>query len=404
MKILYHHRTAARDGQAVHIEEMIAALRARGCDVVVVEPPKEAKTAFGSGAGGVSALRRMLPKWVMELMEIAYSVVAYRRLRRAVLDHRPDVFYERHNLYLLAGKWLKARFGLPFLLEVNSPMMIERHRNDGLALPALARGLEIGVWKSADVVLPVTQVLGDILVEGGVRAERIEVVPNGINPHEFASVPDRDEAKRRVGIEGRFVLGFTGFVRSWNALDQAIDFIAEARRPDLLLLVVGDGPARKELLDHAERRGVVDQVRFTGVVERADIPGWVSTFDVALQPAANAYASPLKLFEYLALGRAIVAPRQPNILEVLTDGDNAVLFDPQVPRSFFTAIERVTGDAALRTRLGEAARATITRRGLTWDRNAERVIALFQRLLAADAAGQGAGKAAKSAATGVSRP
>lgn len=382
MKILYHHRTASKDGQAVHIEEMTAALRKCGCEVVVVEPPGGAKSSFGGGGGTVSALRRLLPKAVIELAELGYSVVAYRRLARAVREHRPDVLYERHNLYLLAGKWLKARFGLPFLLEVNSPMFIERHRTERLALPALARNLEISVWKSADVVLPVTQVLGNIVAAHGVPRERIEVIPNGINTHEFHGSPSTADAKDRLGLSGRFVLGFTGFVRSWHALDQLIDFIAEAKRPEFLLLVVGDGPAREELLQHARRRGVDGQVRFTGIVERASIPGWVAAFDIALQPAANAYASPLKLFEYLALGRAIVAPNQPNVLEVLTDGENALLFDPAVSRSLFSAIDRMTADAALRQRLGEAARNTIVRRGLTWDRNAERVIALADRLLA----------------------
>jgi glycosyltransferase involved in cell wall biosynthesis len=382
VKILYHHRTAAKDGQAVHIDEMIAALRARGCELIVVGPPIKAKAVFGSGTAGVSWLRKALPRALMELLEVAYSVVAYRRLRDAVRRHRPDVFYERHNLYLLAGKWLKARYELPFLLEVNSPMAIERHRADGLALPGLAQRLEADVWRSADVVLPVTRVLGDILIDHGVCRDRVEVIPNGINLQAFLNVPSRADAKRQHGIHDRFVLGFTGFVRSWHALDQVIDFIAEAKRNDLFLLVVGDGPARDELLQHARLRGVADQVRFTGVVDHTEIPRWAAAFDVALQPAANAYASPLKLFEYLALGCTIVAPKQPNILEILADGENAVLFDPAVPRSLFAAIERVTADASLRERLGEAARNTIVQQGLTWDRNAERVIALAQRLRA----------------------
>ncbi len=382
MKILYHHRTASRDGQAVHIEEMIHALRDRGCEVVVVEPPANTKTTFGGGASSGSTLRRLLPKAVLELMEIAYSLVAYRKLARAVIEHRPDVLYERHNLFLLSGKWLHRRFNLPFMLEVNSPMAIERHRNDGLAWPRLAQFLESGVWKSADVVLPVTGVLGQIIAGHGTDAGRIEVVPNGINPGSFEAPRDLDAAKRDKGLAGRFVLGFTGYVRAWNALDQVIDFVAEARRPDLLLLVVGDGPARQALMDHAQRRGVQDQVCFTGVMERDQIAGWVSTFDVALQPAANPYASPLKLFEYLALGRAIVAPDQPNLREVLVDGENAVFFKPDDRASFFAAIDRLVADPALRERIGQAAQRTITARGLTWSRNAERVIGIAQRLVA----------------------
>ncbi|MCS6945212.1 MAG: glycosyltransferase family 4 protein [Sutterellaceae bacterium] len=380
MKILYHHRTASKDGQAVHIEEMIAALRAQGCEVIVVEPPALSAADFGRTAAHANALRRWIPKPLAEMLELSYTLVAYRRLRRAVEQHRPDVLYERHNLYLLAGRWIKRRYGLPYLLEVNAPLALERHQHDGLAFPRLARRLEASVWRSADIVLPVSAVLGRIIEAEGVDPRRIVVIPNGINLEAFGATVPSDEAKRRLGLAGRVVLGFTGFVRPWHGLEQVIDFIAETRRADLFLLVVGDGPARSALAAHAERRGVAGQVRFTGVVSRAAVPAMVAAFDVALQPAATPYASPLKLFEYLALGRAIVAPNQPNLAEILEDGKNGLLFDPAQPGDLARALSRLVNDAALRERLGRAARETILLKGLTWRQNAQRVIALAEQL------------------------
>src|SRR6185295_3699225 len=181
LKVLYHHRTASRDGQAVHIEEMVSALRKLGCEVIVVEPPSTAGAHFGADARGLSSLRRLLPKAAGELLEVGYNWFAYRRLKRAYRVHRPDVLYERHNLYLLAGKWLRRRFKLPYLLEVNAPIALERSRHGGLALPGLARRLEASVWNAADAVLPVTAVLAEMLVEQGVERERIVVIPNGID-------------------------------------------------------------------------------------------------------------------------------------------------------------------------------------------------------------------------------
>ena len=107
-------------------------------------------------------------------------------------------------------------------------------------------------------------------------------------------------------------------MRDWNGLEPVIDQLARTDGQRWFLLVVGDGPARAALEERARDLGVATRVRFTGVVRREEIPALVSAFDIALQPAANPYASPLKLFEYLALGRAIVAPDQPNIREVLT--------------------------------------------------------------------------------------
>jgi glycosyltransferase involved in cell wall biosynthesis len=113
-----------------------------------------------------------------------------------------------------------------------------------------------------------------------------------------------------------------------------------------------------------------------GLVDRDRIAGHVAAFDIALQPQVVAYASPLKLFEYMALGRAIVAPDQANIREVLTDGENALLFRPGDPAHFAAQIVRLCADQALRRRLGDAASATIDTRGYTWDDNARRVAAL----------------------------
>jgi glycosyltransferase involved in cell wall biosynthesis len=105
-----------------------------------------------------------------------------------------------------------------------------------------------------------------------------------------------------------------------------------------------------------------------------DVPRLVAGFDIALQPRAVAYASPLKIFDYMAAGRAIVAPDQPNIREILTDGETAVLFDPARPGAMWAAVLRLASDPALRTRLGAAARSEVAHRRYTWTGNAARLI------------------------------
>lgn len=380
MKILYHHRTQAKDGQRVHIDALVQALRARGCEVVVVEPPSASSTRFGESSPLVKRVRRLLPRALYELLEFLYSVVAYRRLRVAWRRHRPDVLYERHNLFLLAGAWLHRRTGIPYMLEVNSPLYEEREAHGGLTLARLAHWTERFVWREADVVLPVTEVLAGIVTGEGVPRDRIVVVPNGIDRAEFAYAPDHEDAKRAMGFDGRVVLGFTGFVRSWHGLDRVIDFLARGEPAGTTLLVAGDGPARAELEAQAGRLGVADRVRFTGVVAREDVARHVAAFDVALQPAATPYASPLKLFEYMALGCAIVAPNQPNIREVLTDGHDALLFDPWIEADFAAKVERLAMDPVLRGRLAAAAKHTLSTRDYTWSANAGRVMALAQQL------------------------
>ena len=381
MKILYHHRTRSKDGQYVHIEEMIRALRQLGHEVIVVAPPSAETEDFGSDAGMVAWLKRSIPKWMYELMELAYSLVAYRRLVRAVREHQPDCLYERYNLFLPAGIWLKRKFGLPMLLEVNAPIFEERTRYDGLALKGLARWSQAYAWKAADYVLPVTQVLGDIVASYGVPRERIVVIPNGINASQFSEAPESRAAKAALGLEGNIVLGFTGFVRDWHGLDKVITMIADdPPESSRHLLVVGDGPARPALEAQARALNIQHRVSFTGVIGRDEVARYVAAFDIALQPAVVEYASPLKLFEYLALGKAIIGPAQPNLMEILTDGQNAVLFDPKAADGMAAAIGKLSADVALRERMGENARKTINDKRLTWRENAIRAVELFKRI------------------------
>jgi glycosyltransferase involved in cell wall biosynthesis len=383
MKILYHHRTASKDGQAVHIEEMIASLRALGHEVRVTAPGGSDSTAdMGGQVGWVHKLRARLPKALYELLELAYSLVAYRRLKAATREFKPDVVYERYNLFLLAGVMLKRRTGLPLLLEVNAPLAQERGMFGGLGLPWLANWAERVAWRSADFVLPVTHVLACHVKARGVPDQRIVVIPNGINESHFSKAPSSDDAKQRIGWADALILGFTGFVRDWHGVDRVVRWLASSSSPkNVKLLVVGDGPARADLEKLAVDLQVSDRIRFTGFVPRDQVPAYVAAFDIALQPAVVPYASPLKLFEYLALKKAVIAPKCPNIEEVLQHDHNALLFDENSKGSFEHSLDRLCSDKVLRMRLGDAAGKTIDRLGLTWNRNAERVTVLATRLL-----------------------
>jgi glycosyltransferase involved in cell wall biosynthesis len=305
----------------------------------------------------------------LDACELAYNLPAFWRLQRAARRFHSDLIYERYNPFYLGGAWLARRSGVNLFLEVNAPLAEERRRFGRLGLPGLARRLEGFVWRSADKVLAVTGVLKRIIQRAGVPAHRIEIVPNAISPAAFADAPPPAARHERT------VLGFVGFVRDWHGLDSVISAMAEARETTPVdLVVIGDGPARAQLEAQAAGLGLAARVRFTGMRPRGQIPGLVAGFDIALQPGAVEYASPLKVFEYMAAGRAIVAPDQANIRETLTHGETALLFDPAQPGAMWQAIARLAGDPALRQRLGKAAAAEIVRRDYTWAGNARRVV------------------------------
>lgn len=368
MRILYSHRIQSRDGQSVHVEELVHALRAEGHEVLVVGPGFYAQSDFGGESRMVAWLRRLLPGAAGELAELAYNLPAYRRLAKACDGFRPELIYERYNLYYLAGSWLARRRRLPLLLEVNAPLADERSRFGGLRLRRLAHALERRVWRAATLVLPVTAVLARSVAVAGVAPERIRVVQNGVVLERFAG----SAAQAEPAV---VTLGFVGFVRPWHGLDRVLHAIAAqpAGRP-VGLTVIGDGPVRAELEALAASLGIAGRVHFTGLVAHDQVPARVAGFDIALQPQVVAYASPLKIFDYMAAGRAIVAPDQPNIREILEHERTALLFDPDRDGAMWDAVQRLIDDPALRLQLGRAARRELETRDYTWRGNARRIV------------------------------
>ncbi len=398
MKILYHHRTQAEDGQAVHVRSMLRAFESAGHDVfesglvkhgaALPTPRTEADQAARSASAGRSRWGWVtrLPRFARELAEYGYNGIARSRLAADAVRFEPDFLYERYAFGNVAGVLVKDRLKLPLMLEVNSPMVLELSKTRGLSFPKLARKLEDYVFTSAERICAVSGVLRDMLVEAGVERERVIVTPNGVD----LALYDYDDraavraaARADLGLAAQaddVVLGFVGYYRDWHRLDVAVRALAAPELAAARLVLIGDGPARPGLEALARECGVADRLHFPGSRPHASIPRLLPAFDVALVPAINPYASPLKLHEYMAAELAILAPDQPNLREVLTPGADALLVTSGDDASFLEAVTRLVGDAAERDRLGSAARATVLARELTWDGNVKRVLSTMEPL------------------------
>ncbi|MGR5069446.1 MULTISPECIES: glycosyltransferase [Vibrio] len=374
MKILYHHRIASKDGQYVHVEEIINALESLGHQIIVVGPNVSEEAEFGSDGGWVSKLRSVLPKACSEVLEFGYAFYVFFKLLLAAIKHRPDAIYERYNLFLPAGIWVKKLLRLKLILEVNSPLYDERKQYGGITLKPLAKWSEVYTWRNADHVCPVTHVLARYILQVGVPADQITVIPNGIDPQKFYPTTQHDRNRK---FENQLTIGFVGFCREWHQLDKLLSLIAEPENNHLMLLVVGDGPAAATLQQQAQQLGIEDRFHVTGLIERNDMPGWLDQIDIALQPAATPWSSPLKLIEYLAKGKAIVAPNTENIRELLCDNKNALLYDMSSPDDILVCVKRILADETLRKQLQLEATKTIQDKKLTWLNNAKRIEHIF---------------------------
>ncbi len=387
-RILYHHRIRSEDGQAVHVRELIRALRAAGHEVVECALVPKAVPATEARANSADAARNgglweslSLPRTAVEVLEILYARQGARMLTRAAGGFRPDFVYERHALHCDAGLRVARALGVPLLLEVNAPVCDEMTRLGLLRFRRRARRTERRVLGAADRVLSVTANLREMLLANGAPADRTVVIHNGVDVERFGPAAHAAGRVRRAGMgasEGTFVLGFVGYMRAWHRLEMAVEVLARDALREVEFWLVGEGPALADVLGRARELGVADRVRSIGEVDADEVAEWVCAFDAALIPAINDYASPLKLFDSYAAGVATIAPRQPNIEEVLRHGETGLLFEAGSVADLERQIVALVSDRELARRLGAAGRRAVVDEDWTWAGNARRVIAAYE--------------------------
>jgi len=378
VRIVYHHRTRSTDAQRVHIQEMVEAFRQLGHEVRMVSlvPADRGQNDATRDAGNPFWQRwsRRIP-FAYEAVQLAYNFIGIPLVLREAMRAKTGLIYERYSLFNFAGAVAAKLCGIPLVLEVNSPFALEQRRDGHIRLNGLAAWTERAICNMATRVVAVSTPLARILEASGVLPEKIEVMTNGVRLEHFVPHPPAEELRAALGIRpGQTVIGFAGWFRKWHGIEmliEAFEFSGLAQAGARLLLI-GDGQAMAGLRDLARERGLMDCVIFTGPVPHASMPKYLDLVDVAVQPAANEYCCPMKILEYMALAKPIVAPRQPNIQEILRE-DEARLFEPGNARGLAEALREAAGDRVAARRMGERARQAITARRYLWTANAARV-------------------------------
>jgi len=386
MRILYHFRTQGTGAEGVHIAGIANAFAQLGHEVVFHSPTgADPRRSAGENPFAAKKKRGLLgwlaahaPGFVFELMEVAYSQLAQRRLGALVEKQAFDFIYERHAFFLDAAAHVAHERQLPLVIEVNELAGDERIRATPWLLP-FAHRADARTFAQATAIVTVSPYLQRRIAELGVPAEKIHVVPNAVDETMLAAPNRRAEIRSRLGLENTTVVGFIGWFVPWHRLDRLVAEFAVAAKndPSLRLLLIGDGPLREPLTQQAAELGITNRLIWPGPVPHAEVAGWLDALDIAVVPHSNEFRSPIKLFEAMARARAVLAPRTEAITSVAADGETAVLFDPEDAAELRARLIQLANDPALRDRLGAAARHIIETRH-TWVRNAERVLAALR--------------------------
>jgi glycosyltransferase involved in cell wall biosynthesis len=382
VRILYHHRTLGDGAEGIHIREMVKAFRDLGHEVKVIGPAGEASPGRSAESRRLAILKRAIPSAVYELLEVGYTLHGFWRTTREIQRFRPDFIYDRYITFnagpILAG----LAWHVPVCLEVNAPLALERstERDERLTFRAIAARMERWVCSHATRTIVVSSPLREYLESVGVPEGKCVVMPNGVDPIRF-SPRQRDEGlMRELGVDPEhFIVGFTGVLRAWHGLDLLVAAMAKLAAGGLktLLLVVGEGPYRQQFENLVRTAKLENSVRITGHVGHERVPDYVALFDVAVSPRATFYASPMKVIEYMALGKPVVVPRTPNFLDIVDDRVNGVTFEDGSAFALQEAIAYLYKSRDVCLELGHHARRKVEDR-LNWRWNAVRCCDLMR--------------------------
>ncbi|MBM3126041.1 MAG: glycosyltransferase [Chloroflexi bacterium] len=338
---------------------------------------------------GRSRLIRLVADVVRLGMGIVNSLRAWRELNNNV-----DWVYERLAVLQALG-WIFKLRSVPWILETSGLFFYEaKNERKAILLSGIARWIEIWSYRHCDVIVCVTRTLKDLIVKAsGVPEDKIVVVPNGVDIDRF----DPAFCSPRRIFTGP-TIGFIGTLASWNRLDILLRVLSELRLEGISysLTVVGDGPMRHTWEALAGELGLNECVLFIGRVSWDEVPSCISGFDLGYMgnhrmEIGVMYHSPLKLYEYMAMAKPVVASKSDDALEMVIPGVTGFLFESGDPDNLKSALRAAHLARPRWGKMGSTARDWVREKG-TWAARVASMIPDIERILENGNADSSAGR------------
>jgi glycosyltransferase involved in cell wall biosynthesis len=307
------------------------------------------------------------------------------------VKNRPIAFvYQRYSVNNYSGLVLARNWNTPFVLEYNgSEVWIHRNWGNPLLYEDMSKRIETLNLHAAEVIVVVSKVMRDELVQRGLSPDKILVNPNGVDPKRYGPFINGDKIRRDHGLDGKIVLGFIGTFGHWHGaevLANAFGLLLRdypQYRHRVRLLMIGDGMTMPEVKRRLADWNAAECCMLTGIVPQEQGPSYLAACDILVSPhvpnpdGTPFFGSPTKLFEYMAMGKGIVASDLDQIGEVLTHDETAWLVNAGNEKALAEGLQSLIEDPGRRQRLGMAAREVVQQRH-TWLEHTRRIIDKIQ--------------------------
>jgi len=291
------------------------------------------------------------------------------------LNKKPDIIILRHEAYASIFLLVSRLFRVPIVLEYNSPSFYEERKYDKIHFhpPLLLEFFDYVSLSLSTKISTVSDTLKQYIVSKfEIPSEKVFINHNGIDPLKFKPKIKSTHIMEKYQLHDSFTIGFIGTFQFWHGVENLIHVFKNIQRefPKCKLILVGSGPLLNRINSMIITERLHDSIITTGSVNHAGIPDLISVFDIAVLPCSHFYGSPLKIFEYMAMGKAVIAPDNGPMREIITHLEDGFLVNEDV-LDMHKAVKRLIPDEKLRAHLGANARRTILTK-FTWDMNAQR--------------------------------
>jgi glycosyltransferase involved in cell wall biosynthesis len=386
MKILYLSWFNSGEGSQIHANEFMNAMKSIGHDVIPVELSLKTKKQLQNLKIQTTSYKKSKIAFFQEFKTFLLNILRVIRLLRLNKHHKPEVIINRYLIYdfsaIIAGKLLR----IPVVYEVNASAVYEREIQGRYFIKPLARWTEKLIFRHADVVTVVSKELKTYFQENNYNTDNTIVIPNGVNishHNEGIKVPE-SLLELNQKWENNTVLGFLGSLKSWHGVERVINLIPSLikQNPNIRFLIVGDGNERVALENKIKQLDINDYVHITGFLPHDFVPGALSLFDIALAPYKdidNFYFSPLKIFEYMAAGKPVIAPALGQIKDLVETNKTGILLKENSQHALEEAILTLSSNQKRINELGTEAKKFIEQ-NYTWEINAQKIASSIQKL------------------------
>lgn len=356
-------------GPRAHILGVLNAFRSAGAEMDQLIVGDRVPESFGNSGSEGRLSRNRLTVLAADVMRLGLRFRGRRHLRRESRDRRYDFAYERYALFQELGSRLGPE--VFWILEVNA-LLAQEATSERRATTSrrLAVASERQTFRRADLIVAVTQALKTQIIHAyDVEPDKIVVVENGVDVSRYGRVPAQtsDEARR---------IGFLGALYPWQNLHELIRALPAT---NFTLDIAGDGPERGSLEDLIASTGLQHRVKFRGRIHPDDVPEFLGETDICFAGHASAngvYFSPLKLWEYLAAGKVIVASRHETTLALEQAGFPVLTYVGDDAGPITRALQSAAADFPSLRRLAEQSQETVLRQ-FSWESRIEPVLSII---------------------------